>query len=99
MITEIAQLDIKPGMESEFEEAMKKAVPIFERARGCHGLDLRRSIEKPNLYWLFVVWDTVDDHLVSIRGSRDFDAWRKLVGHCFAESPEVSHADQILSFS
>ncbi len=99
MITEIAQLDIKPGMESEFEEAMKKAVPIFERARGCHGLDLRRSIEKPGHYWLFVAWDTVDDHLLGFRRSPDFQEWRKLVGHCFADSPDVTHADPILSFS
>ena len=30
MITEIAQIDIKPGMEAEFEAGVKKAVPIFK---------------------------------------------------------------------
>ena len=47
MITEIAQIDVKPGMESDFETGVKNAAPIFKRAKGCHGMELRRSIEKP----------------------------------------------------
>jgi quinol monooxygenase YgiN len=98
MITEIAQFDIKPGTEAEFEAGVKKAVPIFERADGCHGVDLRRSVEKPNRYWLFVVWETVEHHTVEWRNSPDFQEWRKLVGHCFAAPPDVQHTNQILSF-
>jgi quinol monooxygenase YgiN len=98
MITEIAQFDIKPGTEDEFEAGVKKAVPIFERAAGCHGVDLRRSVEKPNVYWLFVVWETLEDHTVGWRSSAGFQEWRKLVAHCFAAPPDVQHANQILSF-
>ena len=47
MITEIAQIDVKPGMEADFETGVKNAAPIFKRAKGCHGMELRRSIEKP----------------------------------------------------
>jgi quinol monooxygenase YgiN len=96
MITEIAQVDVKPGMEAEFEAGVKKATPIFQRAKGCHGLELRRSIEKPSRYRLFIAWDTVDDHNVGFRGSPDFQEWRKLVGHCFASPPEVEHVQQVL---
>ena len=32
MILEIAQIDVKPGMETEFEAGVKKAAPIFKRA-------------------------------------------------------------------
>jgi hypothetical protein len=60
MITEIAQIDVKPGMESEFEAGVKNAAPIFKRAKGCHGMELRRSIEKPSRYRLFVAWETVE---------------------------------------
>ena len=91
MILEIAQIDVKQGMESEFEAAVGKAAPLFKRARGCKGLSLQRSIEKPSRYRLFVKWDTVENHTVDFRGSADFQEWRKLVGHCFERPPEVEH--------
>ena len=91
MVVEIAQIEIKPGLEGEFEAAVKKAVPIFQRARGCSGMELRRSVEKPQRYRLFVKWETVENHTVDFRGSEDFQEWRKLVGHCFASPPEVEH--------
>ena len=84
MITEIALIDVKPGMEAEFEAGVKKAAPVFKRAKGCRGLELRRSIEKPARYRLFVEWETIENHTVDFRGSPDFQEWRKLVAHCFA---------------
>ena len=69
MITEIAQIDVKPGMEAEFEKGVKQAAPIFQRAKGCRSMELRRSIEKPARYRLFVGWDTVENHTVDFRGS------------------------------
>jgi hypothetical protein len=47
MILEIAQIDVKPGMEAEFEAGVAKAAPVFGRAKGCSGMALQRSIEKP----------------------------------------------------
>jgi heme-degrading monooxygenase HmoA len=96
MITEIAQIDIKLGMESEFETGVKNAAPIFQRAKGCHGMELRRSIERPSRYSLFVTWETMENHTVDFRGSADFQEWRKLVGHCFAAPPEVDHVTQVV---
>ena len=94
MIWEIAQIDVKPGMESEFEEGVRKAAPIFERAKGCKGMELQRSFEKPQRYRLFVTWVTVENHTKDFRESPDFQEWRKLVGHCFAAPPEVEHTRQ-----
>ena len=96
MITEIAQIEVKPGMEAEFEAGVKQAAPIFQRAKGCRHFELRRSIEKPSRYRLFVDWDTVENHNVDFRGSPDFQEWRKLVGHCFAAPPEVEHVAQVV---
>jgi heme-degrading monooxygenase HmoA len=59
MITEIAQIDVKPGMEAEFESGVAQAMPVFKRAKGCKGLVLEKSIEKPSRYRLFVQWETV----------------------------------------
>ncbi|HEV3159168.1 MAG TPA: antibiotic biosynthesis monooxygenase family protein [Xanthobacteraceae bacterium] len=96
MITEIAQIHVKPGAEAEFENGVKQAVPIFQRAKGRRSMELRRSIEKPGRYRLFVGWDTVENHTNDFRGSADFQEWRKLVGHCFASPPEVEHVTEVV---
>ena len=96
MVLEIAQFDIKPGLEAEFEAGVGRAVPLFKRARGCKSMELQRSHEKPNRYRLFVQWKTLENHMVDFRESADFQEWRKLVGHCFAAPPEVEHTVQML---
>ncbi|MBI3703423.1 MAG: antibiotic biosynthesis monooxygenase [Rhizobiales bacterium] len=94
MITEIAQIDVKPGMEADFEKGVQAATPLFKRAKGCKGMALQRSHEKPQRYRLFVLWDTLENHTQDFRGSPDFQEWRKLVGHCFAAPPEVEHVKE-----
>ena len=98
MITEIAQIDVKPGTEAEFENGVKQAVPLFKRAKGCRGMELRRSIEKTSRYRLFVGWDTVENHTVDFRGSENFTEWRALVGPHFAAPPEVEHTNTVTRF-
>jgi len=93
---EIAQIDVKPGMEAEFESGVKNAAPLFKRAKGCTGMALQKSHEKPQRYRLFVKWDTLENHTVDFRGSADFQEWRKLVGHCFASPPDVEHVTEVI---
>jgi heme-degrading monooxygenase HmoA len=96
MILEIAQIDVKSGMEAEFEAGVTKAMPLFQRAKGCSGMELQRSIEKPNRDRLFVRWETLENHTVDFRSSADFQSWRSLVGHCFEAPPEVEHTQVVL---
>ena len=96
MILEIAQIDVKPGMESEYEAGIRKAIPLFQRAKGCKSLSVQRSIEKPSRYRIIVQWDTLESHTVGFRGSNDFQEFRKLVGHCFAGPPEVEHMQEVV---
>jgi heme-degrading monooxygenase HmoA len=99
MIVEIAQIDVKPGMEAEFEAGYKNAVPLFKRAKGCRGVELRRSIDKPRRYRLYVTWETLENHTVDFRGSPDWQQWRVFVGNCFETPPEVEHvAEPIKGF-
>ena len=53
MVLEIAQIDVNPGLEAEFEAGVAKAAPIFQRAKGCRGMELQRSVEKPSRHQLF----------------------------------------------
>ena len=95
MVLEIAQIDVKPGIEKEFESGVAKAAPLFKRAKGCHGMELQHSVEKPSRYRLFVQWETVENHTVEFRGSADFQEWRACVGHCFESAPVVEHTRQV----
>ena len=97
MITEIAQIDVKPGTEKDFEAAVAKARPLFLRARGGKGFELHKSIEKPSRYRLMAKWETLENHTVDFRGSEDFTAWRGLVGQYFAAPPEVEHTETVLT--
>ena len=96
MVLEIAQIDVKAGMENEFESGVRQAAPLFRRAKGCTGMELQRSAERPSRYRLFVQWETIENHTVDFRGSADFAEWRKLVAHCFAAPPEVEHVTQVV---
>ena len=95
MVLEIAQFEVTPGLEEAFEAGVKQAAPLFQRAKGCTGLELGRSVEKPSRYRLFVQWETLENHTVDFRESADFQEWRKLVGHCFETSPEVEHVVRV----
>src|ERR1051325_10860277 len=91
MITEIAQIDVKPGTEKDFEAAVAKARPLFLRAKGGKGFELHKSIEKPQRYRLMAQWETLENHTVDFRGSEDFTAWRALVGQDFVAPPAGGH--------
>ncbi|WP_085026378.1 antibiotic biosynthesis monooxygenase family protein [Ensifer aridi] len=99
MIIEIAELTVAEGKEAELEAGVAQAAKLFLRARGCHGLALHRVIETPDVYRLVVKWETVEDHMIHFRNSDDFQEWRRLVGHCFAKPPSVTHCGQVLSFA
>jgi heme-degrading monooxygenase HmoA len=97
MITEIAQIDVKPGTEKDFEAAVAKARPLFLRAKGGKGFELHKSVEKPSRYRLLASWETLENHTVDFRGSADFAEWRALVGQYFASPPEVEHTVTVLT--
>lgn len=91
MVLEIAQIDVKQGMEAQFEAKVAEAMPLFRRAKGCRSMELHRSTELPSRYRLFVDWETLENHTVDFRQSEDFQQWRRLVGPCFETPPYVEH--------
>ncbi|RZS86012.1 antibiotic biosynthesis monooxygenase family protein [Pigmentiphaga kullae] len=95
MIYELAHIEIQPGTQEKFEAGVQEAAPLFQRAKGCHGMELHQTLEDPNAYLLVVQWETLEDHTVHFRGSEDFQAWRALVGGYFAKPPEVRHATTV----
>jgi quinol monooxygenase YgiN len=95
MILEMARLTVADGSHAAFEGAVAQARPLFDTSKGCHGFDLHRIVEHPNVYLLIVRWETVEDHMVGFRGSPAFARWRELVGPFFAAPPEVWHTELV----
>jgi heme-degrading monooxygenase HmoA len=95
MVLESAEILVKAGMEETFEAGVRAATPLFQRARGCKGMQIQRGIENPRAYRLLVEWDTLEDHTVHFRGSADFQEWRRLVGDCFDGAPVVTHLSNV----
>jgi quinol monooxygenase YgiN len=96
MVTKIAVIEVKQGMEQEFVAGVEQAMPLFLRAEGCRGLSLEQCVEVPEQFYLRIGWESVALNLDLFVNSPDFSAWRKLVGHCFAGKPKVLHTETVL---
>ncbi|MDQ1074699.1 MULTISPECIES: cupin domain-containing protein [Microbacterium] len=96
MVTEMATIDVLPGHKKDFEAAVAKAAPLFQRARGARTLRLESSEESPQTYRLFVGWESIDDH-ESFRASAAFSRWRELIGPHLGATPQVEHLRNTLT--
>jgi quinol monooxygenase YgiN len=95
MVTEVVQIEVKPGFDAQFEKGVQQARPVFLGAQGCHEMRLWRSLEQPLRYRLVVEWETLEDHTIRFRGSPAFTTWRELVQDCFASPPQVEHQQDV----
>jgi heme-degrading monooxygenase HmoA len=91
LILEHAILQLKPGMESDFEQAMAKAVPLISATEGFRQIEVRPCLEEQGRYLLMVTWDSVEAHEVGFRKSDRYQEWRKLLHHFYEPFPVVQH--------
>lgn len=91
MILEVAVLQIKKGMNSEFEQNFEKASLIISRMKGYINHQLKKCIEKENQYILLVNWETLEDHEIGFRKSEQYKEWKTLLHHFYEPFPEVLH--------
>ncbi len=95
MISEIAQLTIRPGSERQFEAAFLTAIEVLGGSKGYLTHELQRSVETPNRYALIVHWQTLEDHTVGFRGSPAFTEWRAHIGPFLESPPVVEHFQSV----
>lgn len=96
MVLEIAQIEITPGMEAQFEAGIAEASAIFKAAQGCRAFAVERSIEHPSRYRLMIHWDTLEAHTKDFTGSQAWQDYRAIVSPCFAGPVAVEHTEQVL---
>lgn len=97
MVLEVAILDVKPTQEQQFEEAFDDAQKIISSMNGYISHQLQKCIEKSNRYILLVNWQTLEDHTVGFRESKEYQEWRLLLHHFYDPFPEVEHYESVIT--
>ncbi len=95
MILETVILNIKPGLENDFESAFKKASSIISSMNGYLSHELHRCIEVHGKYLLLVRWETLEAHTLGFRGSAEYQDWKKLLHHFYDTFPTVEHFQEV----
>ncbi|MCH1626448.1 antibiotic biosynthesis monooxygenase family protein [Ferdinandcohnia quinoae] len=91
MILEVAILEVKTGMEQEFEEVFRKASKIISSMSGYISHELQYCIEEKGKYVLLVKWETLEDHTEGFRKSSEYKEWKALLHHFYDPFPTVEH--------
>ncbi len=95
MILEVASLNIKHGLNDEFEAAFQIATNIITQMPGYISHELQRCMEVENRYILLVRWQTLEDHTIGFRQSPEYQRWRSLLHHFYDPFPIVEHYESI----
>jgi heme-degrading monooxygenase HmoA len=95
VILEVAILDVKPGLDKEFEIAFKTASAIIASISGYISHELQRCIETANRYILLVQWQKLEDHTVGFRQSPKYQEWCSLLHHFYEPFPTVEHYEAV----
>mgnify|MGYP006180631399 CR=1 FL=1 len=91
MILEVAILNIKKGQSEAFEKAFHRVENIISSMKGYINHHFKKCIEEKDKYILLVNWETLEDHEIGFRKSKEYQQW-KLVLHPFYEPfPTVQH--------
>ncbi len=91
MILEVAILNIKLGMNNEFESNFSTASAIISSSPGYISHELQKCLEVSNRYILLVRWQTLEDHTIGFRQSEQYQIWQQLLHHFYEPFPVVEH--------
>lgn len=91
MILEAVMLQVKQGMEEEYEEAFRRASHIISKMDGYISHDLQRCLEVKGKYLLLVKWEKLEDHTKGFRESAEYQEWKQLLHHFYDPFPTVEH--------
>ena len=95
MILEAVLLNVKPGLEVDFEKKFKQASTIISSMNGYLSHELYRCIEVEGKYLLLVRWETLEAHTVGFRNSVEYQHWKKMLHHFYEPFPIVEHFEQV----
>jgi heme-degrading monooxygenase HmoA len=96
VITEHALLQVLPGREDEFVDAMERAKELIASSPGFVSLSVQRGMERPGCFLLLVEWETLEDHTEGFRGSAAYEEWGAALHHFYDPFPVVEHYEPVV---
>jgi heme-degrading monooxygenase HmoA len=97
VILEVAILDIKADLLTEFEAAFTTASKIIVAMPGYISHELKHCLENSNRYILLVHWQRLEDHTIGFRQSPEYQEWRSLLHHFYDPFPTVEHYEMVMN--
>lgn len=97
MITELAILNVRNGLEESFESDFAIAGKYISAIKGYIEHSLSRCLEQKNKYILLVKWEQLEDHTIGFRESAEYVEWKKLLHHYYDPFPIVEHFETIIA--
>jgi heme-degrading monooxygenase HmoA len=91
MVVEQALLQVRPGQDDAFRQAMAKARPLIAASPGFIDLQVRPAVEEPGCYLLLVQWASIADHRDGFRRSDRYQQWRALLHGFYDPMPQVRY--------
>ena len=95
MILEAVMLQVKQGLEAEYEEAFREASEIISSMDGYISHELQRCMEVKGKYLLLVQWATLEDHTVGFRQSNEYQEWKNKLHRFYDPFPTVEHFERV----
>lgn len=95
MILEAVFLNIKNGLDNNFESSFAKASTIISSANGYLSHELHKCLEVEGKYLLLIKWETLEAHTVGFRSSPEYQEWKKLLHHFYEPFPTVEHFEKV----
>ena len=95
MILEAVMLQVKEGMEAEYEEAYRGASEIISSMKGYKSHELQRCMEVEGKYLLLVQWETLEDHTIGFRQSNEYQEWKEKLHNFYDPFPTVEHFEKV----
>jgi heme-degrading monooxygenase HmoA len=95
MILEAVMLQVKHGMEEEYEKAFRQASVIISSMNGYISHELQRCMETKGKYLLLVKWETLEDHTVGFRQSKEYQEWKNQLHQFYDPFPAVDHFETV----
>lgn len=95
MVLEIADIQITPGAEEDFEMAYRGVREVLASTPGCVSVRMTHCVETPCRFALLVEWESIEAHEQNFRSTDRFTTWRRAIGPFFAHPPHVEHFEDV----
>ena len=94
MLIRIVKMTFAPERTGDFTAAFNERKHLIATFEGCHGVELLRDTDSPNIFFTYSKWDT-KEHLEAYRQSELFNTTWALVKQWFVAKPEAWSVKQI----